>query len=233
MRGAAICWVALAAGCGFEGGEGIPLDLGEGPPAAPLPVGTARITGRISSPELLGSFGAALMPAGAQLPAANPCFPKGTRNGGTPSALDRSFAFESVAPGDYTLVVFRAVGQPDELERTMKAITVSGTETDVGTIELPRSIDSDRESDDGGKVMWSAPALTAGVLGYAYELRPPPRGERLSACSSGTTLDVAGTFWASVGMRTDVRVVIESPLAGQMALKYIEAEDDDGGRRPR
>jgi hypothetical protein len=228
MRGIALCWIALAtAGCAFEGAEGGPLD--QGPGTVPdLPVGDSRVTGSISSSELLGTFGAALLPAATLLPAANPCFPKGTRTELVKSLTNRTFAFEAVAPGEYLLVAFRAAGAPDELERTMKLITVTGTDTDVGSIALPRSIHADLEESDGGgrgggetMVKWTAPIGVAPFTAFAYNIG----GRSSNACTAGALVNVLGTYEVRLD-RDKLRIGLEAPAAGQMAIKVVEPESD-------
>lgn len=232
MRGAALCWIALAAGgCAFDGAEGTaPIDPGS-QPAPDLPKGNSRITGTISSSATLGSFGVALMPAGAALPQSNPCFPKNTPSYDTPSALDRTFVIPEVAPGAYTLVAYRVDNRvPRELERTMKAITVTGSDTDVGVLTLPDTLDPDDVDGPGDTdlVRWTAPPSLTAVAGFAFRIDGPGR----SACTAGTTLNVSGTFQIPQS-DDDVRVGLEWPLTGQMAIKVVEADDGRGGRGGR
>jgi hypothetical protein len=229
MRGTAFCWIALAAaGCSFEGADGLPVDP-QAPPAQDLPKGKARVTGVISSPAQLGTFGVALMPAAAALPASNPCFPKNTLAVETPSAVDRSFELPEVAPGEYTLVAYRVDDRrsPRELERTMKAITVSGDTADAGVITLPPAIaPQEREgANDIDLVYWTPPAGLLGATGFAYRIDGPGR----NACTPGTSLTVSGTYEIPES-RNDARIGLESPLSGQMAIKVVEGEGGRGGR---
>lgn len=224
MRGATLCWIALAAGCGFEGSEG--MMSGEPPTSSPTPQPKVRVFGVADSPEDYGSFSAFLLPAGSTLPADNPCEPAGART--TPVDWDSGeLSFDEVTPGSYVLAVFRKNSDRSRLERTLVAVTVTGQDVDLGTIKLLEAIDAERKDviGSGPMIFWAAPRMPSSVAtkGYAYNVELP--GQQPTACTPGVALpNVQGAYRvpAPPGPMTKVRAVVEVPLTGQLAIDIAD-----------
>lgn len=228
MKTTAFCCVALlAAACGFEGSEGYIQDdpVSAGPPVDPLPVGTLEVSGSVVPVTQLplGEYYAALLPLGTQLPATNPCLPKNARSTWISASGDLSFKFKDVAPGQYELAVLHFDLQRYHLERTLKTITVGTSNVALGAISLPAPLNAQvREGGGFGpggeddRVMWSAPA---GFTTSAFNIT---LGAYL--CNTGPALTVRGAYEVTAKDIGNMKVVVESPDAKQMAIHTVDVD---------
>lgn len=220
MRRTAFCCVALVAACGFEGSEGGDEPVSAGPPIEAPPTGTVVVRGTITSPELAGEFGLALLPANFALPKTNPCVPSNLRRG----AQRGAFTIKDAAPGEYQLAVYRFGDGYTSFQRTMRKITVGTSPTEVGTFALPARVNADAEEGDGpglapgdgDKVTWTAPA---GFVTSAFDVTLATY-----LCSEGSELTVRGNYEVRTAGIHDVKVVVESANKEQMSIQVIEAE---------